>query len=130
MSVCCSEVYESAAPSGAVPLRCSISAGRCGAPTTRSPRTAAASFAFEEGTISSRIESSPEMAAETESVPRTEVSVPSSDSSPTNTRPATSSSRSTSNAWSIPTAIGRSKPVPSFRTSAGERFTVMWRAGT
>ena len=31
---------------------------------------------------------------------------------------------------SMPTASGRSKPVPLLRTSAGARFTVKWSLGT
>src|SRR5205085_1542512 len=61
--------------------------------------------------------------------PATLVSEPSSATSPSAVYPASSSSGSTSIAARSANAIGRSKWLPSFSTSAGARLTVMWREG-
>src|SRR5436190_13414573 len=61
--------------------------------------------------------------------PATLVSEPSSATSPSAVYPASSSSGSTSIAARSANAIGRSKWLPSFSTSAGARLTVMWRDG-
>ncbi len=64
------------------------------------------------------------------SAPRIARSEPSSPSSPTAARPVNAVASSCFVATRMPSAIGRSKAVPSFRMSAGARFTVIRRGGT
>ncbi len=90
-------------------------------PKTRTPSVTAASTALSKGT--SRF-GMPCRRAHTaiESTPRTGRSVPSSESSPTS---RCSSLRPTVPiAPKIPSAMGKSKPAPSFRTLAGARLIV------
>ena len=86
------------------------------------PSTTAASAAFSAGSTTRRSPSERARTA-TGSTPRTGLSEPSSDSSPTNIVPATAPASMRPIAARIPTAIGRSKPDPSLRRSAGARLT-------
>ena len=61
-------------------------------------------------------------------IPRTGFTAPSSDNSPTNIVSARRVSKTCCVAARIPTAIGKSKPEPSLRRSAGARFTTTFLA--
>ena len=99
---------------------------RCLSPNTRTPSTTAASAALLCGTMTFEI---PIRRAHTaiERVPRTGRSEPSSDSSPTNRNGPVGCT--TPMAPRMPSAIGRSKPAPSFRRFAGARLIVTERLG-
>ncbi len=61
------------------------------------------------------------------STPRTERTVPSSDSSPASIVPSSAPAAMRSCAARIPTAIGRSNAAPSLRSPAGARLTTILR---
>ncbi len=89
-----------------------------------SPDTIAASLAFEAGRR--RPEAPPRRAAAAiGSTPRAGCIEPSSESSPSRIRSPMSRRSTMPCAASTPSAIGRSKEAPAFRTSAGARLTVI-----
>ena len=89
----------------------------------RSPATTAASAAFGAGS-SSVVAPCARAATAIGSTPRAAWMAPSSDSSPISTTSSTARHSTTPAAASTPSAIGRSKAAPAFRTSAGARLTV------
>ena len=87
--------------------------------------TMAASAAFAVGR-STRRRPARRAATATGSTPRVGWMPPSSDSSPTTSAVVEAARRARRRrAASTPSAIGRSKPAPTLRTSAGDRFTVI-----
>ena len=111
------------------PVKCSTASVNVLTPYTRMPATNAPSSAFSEGR---RIAEKPaSFAAITQgNTPGTARTLPSKPSSPRIPYPAVRSSGRNPRAQRIPRAMARSYPVPPFRSSAGERFTVMRFAGT
>lgn len=96
---------------------------RVDTPTMESPDTRLASATFSLGTT--KISSFFERLIATDRTPCTALTQPSRESSPKNTKRSGSLAWISSLARSIPTASGKSRDVPSFRKSAGERFTVI-----
>ena len=98
------------------------------APRTRMPGITAPSLALALGTMHSRM---PRAAAARTmgSTPLAFFSSPFSPSSPRNRSPCAAPAGISSMASSIPTAMGRSKAVPSFFLSAGDKLTVMRHGG-
>ena len=98
------------------------------APLTRMPGITPPSLAFAPGTMHSRMPSA--AAARTiGSTPLAFFSSPFSPSSPRNRSPSAAPAGTSSMASSIPTAMGRSKAVPSFLLSAGDKLTVIRHGG-
>ena len=103
-----------------MPRKWLISDSRSGAASTSMRPAQAASPPWLAAQISPRSRAEAPIAAG--STPATGLSVPSSESSPSAANPAMSSRGSTSIAASTPSAMGRSKWLPSFSRSAGARL--------
>src|SRR5207253_5428778 len=88
----------------------------------------AASRAFSSGTMRREI-FLPRASMAMGRAPRTPRTPPSSDNSPTNRQSGTSFLLRPPYAPRIPSAIGKSKPEPSLRMSAGAKLMVMWVKG-
>jgi hypothetical protein len=92
--------------------------------------TSAASARLAGGTTSVRRRRRRAARRATGSTPRTPRIVPSSPSSPSTIRSSSAARGIVPSATSVARAMGRSKAVPSLRTSAGARFTVTRRGGS
>ena len=130
---CCwansSRVLTTVGSSLALPARKSITSLSDSTPYTSRSLTTAASRAFSFGTITPLNFCSRAIIA-IGSIPLTGCKVPSRDSSPAITKFAKGSSGMISLAARRATAMGRSKTVPSLRTSPGLRLmTVLWVLG-
>ena len=98
----------------------------CRTATIAAPGTIAASAALARGSEHARGCRRAAPRPPTGSTPRVGCMAPSSDSSPTHAaRRRGRARRARPPAARTPSAIGRSKPAPTLRTSAGARFTVM-----
>lgn len=92
--------------------------------TYRTPSTRRTSRSFPRGTTRTSLLRSGRLMA-TERTPRTGFSKPSRESSPTNTNRSKSGTSISPVATRRPIANGRSRALPSFRKSAGDKFTVV-----
>ena len=110
------------------PVRCWTTVPRSALPRTSNSPTPAASRAFSSGSTNAPTPLSlhPEAMS---NAPRTGLRRPLNPSSPTKQRPSTRSCGTTPMPMRRARAMGRSKALPSFGTSAGARFTVMRRGG-
>src|SRR5687767_1780695 len=113
--------------SGVSPARCATTSSSDRAGRMRAPSASAACGALPSGSTNARPAARAESAMA--SAPRTARSSPVSESSPANSWPFNAGVASWPLAARMPSAIGRSKRLESFGSSAGARLTVMRRAG-
>ncbi len=117
---------------GGVTVELSPSSARCSnerlpAATRESPCTNIASRMLASGTTNSNLAFFAKRAIG--NAPGMGRIAPSSDSSPAKTRPTIADAFSCPEATKSPTAMGKSKPDPSLRKSAGAKLTVIRRIG-